>query len=369
MNMSKTLMAVTLATTMISTVPAFAQEKMIIGYADGPQSGVAKALLLPWIEGINTLSNGELEAQFHGGGSVVNFTTALSGLEGGLVDGTMVATLFYRKELPINTLLVDAGATLPNRLAATAALLEMVMYDCVECREELRQWNAIPVISYVGPSYNLACRDAITSQEDMKSKRVRAVGLVSRVVEEMGATPVNVAYGEMYESLQRGVIDCALVEAVFLREASLDEVVKYYMTVETTMNVVPTYISIRADWYNGLSESNKAAVIQSLPKAVANEIFQKEADNVEVLANAPDSVVVVDAPEWANEAVARAFDRIRVEAIETAVNSGVADAQGIADRFVALYDKWEADFADRTFTQPEFETFLAETFYANYKPE
>lgn len=368
MNLAKKLVALAMATTVISTGSVYAQTKMIFGYADGPQSSAASHLMIPYLDELEKRSNGEIDGEFHGGGSVVNFTTALSSLEGGMVDGTMVATLFYRKELPINTLLVDSGATLPNRLAATAALFEMVMFDCVECREELLQWNAIPVVSYVGPSYNLACREPITSADDMKNKRVRAVGLVSRVVEEMGATPVNVAFAEIYESLQRGVLDCALVEVPWLREASLSEVVKYYMKVETTVNVVPTYMSIRADWYNALSEENKLAVMQSWPAQVSNEYFMKTHDNVALLESAPDTIEIVDAPDWANEAVERAFVRINSEAVQTAVNSGVADAQGIADRFKALYDKWDAELAGTEFTQDEFTAFLNDNFYSKYKP-
>jgi TRAP-type transport system periplasmic protein len=62
------------------------------------------------------------------------------------------------------------------------------------------------------PAYNLLCNTPISSLEEAKGKRARAIGAVwSESAEALGMTTVSIAFNEAYEGLQRGVFDCMVL--------------------------------------------------------------------------------------------------------------------------------------------------------------
>lgn len=336
---------------------------MSFGYAEAANSDTVKDLIQPWLDGVEKYSDGTIGTEFLGGGSVVTFQTAIQSLEGGLVDATMVATLYFRKELPINTLLVDYGAAFNDRYAALAALTEMVLEQCPECSAEAEQVGARVVFPWVSEPYNLICREPVNSLEDMKGKRVRATGLMALVVEEMGATPSNITIAELYESLQRGVVDCALASTYWLDTLSLKEVTKQIIDVDTIINISPTFISVGGDFLEGLTDDQKAALSLAVPEALANSIFTDVQHRNDVISENAATITLTPAPDWATVAMERAAEKMRAEAIEIAKNSGVENAEEITARFGALYEKWQAEFAGKEINQEQLAQFLAERFY------
>ncbi len=55
------------------------------------------------------------------------------------------------------------------------------------------------------------CKPAITGLSDLKGKKVRILdGVMAKVMEKIGATPVTMAFGEVSQGLSLGTIDCAV---------------------------------------------------------------------------------------------------------------------------------------------------------------
>jgi TRAP-type C4-dicarboxylate transport system substrate-binding protein len=55
------------------------------------------------------------------------------------------------------------------------------------------------------------CKPAIASLSDLKGKKVRILdGVMAKVMEKVGATPVTMAFGEVSQGLALGTIDCAV---------------------------------------------------------------------------------------------------------------------------------------------------------------
>lgn len=60
----------------------------------------------------------------------------------------------------------------------------------------------------------VACTSPVTSLDDLAGKQIRTANLVnSGQIEALGATPVTVEYADVYESLQRGLVDCSMAGA------------------------------------------------------------------------------------------------------------------------------------------------------------
>src|SRR5436189_5954956 len=76
-------------------------------------------------------------------------------------------------------------------------------------QEEMRQQNLHPLFWHVLDPYYMICRTPVRTIADLKGKKVRSYGEdVPRLLQAVGAVPVNLLPAELYESLQKGTIDC-----------------------------------------------------------------------------------------------------------------------------------------------------------------
>jgi TRAP-type C4-dicarboxylate transport system substrate-binding protein len=78
------------------------------------------------------------------------------------------------------------------------------------------------------PAQVTFCRDKITGLDDLKGKKIRASGwTTSEFVTALGATGVTMSFSEVPQSLQRGVVDCAITGSLSGYSAGWGEVANY----------------------------------------------------------------------------------------------------------------------------------------------
>lgn len=349
------------------SAPAAAQVNLSFGYGHAETALWTTVFTRPWLDAASARIEGGLQYEVFTGGSVVTFASALEALSSGVVDSTMLSTQFFRSQLPANVLLVDIGGTFGNRLAAIAAMSEMIMHNCPECVAEDEQWSIVPIIVDSSGPYQLLCNRPINAASDMAGLRIRATGLAGRVIEEMGATPANVAFAEIFESLQRGVINCAAGDPAWLTAYSYRDVVTHVVEVNVTKNVIPHLISFNREFWDDLTPEAQAILIEEGQRAFVTRLWAEEGEFNDARADLERTISFTAPPDWMLEAVARANARIHTEAVQIAQNAGVANAQEIADRFLAIYARWEAELAGREVTAQEFTDILL-GITANYHP-
>lgn len=78
------------------------------------------------------------------------------------------------------------------------------------------------------PAQVTFCRDEISGLDDLKGKKIRASGwTTSEFVTALGATGVTMSFSEVPQSLQRGVVDCAITGSLSGYSAGWGEVANY----------------------------------------------------------------------------------------------------------------------------------------------
>lgn len=100
----------------------------------------------------------------------------------------------------------------------------------------------------------------IRKPEDLKGLKIRVSGAIAGdVIEALGATPVQMPAGEIYNSLQTGLIDGVVTGTSAVGDFKLDEVADSY-TYNVPLGQIAFYTIINANSYNSLSADAKAAV-------------------------------------------------------------------------------------------------------------
>ncbi|MCC0078490.1 MAG: TRAP transporter substrate-binding protein [Rhodobacter sp.] len=100
----------------------------------------------------------------------------------------------------------------------------------------------------------------IRTPADLAGLKIRVSGsAAAAAVEALGATPVQMPAGEIYNSLQTGLIDGVITGASAIGDFRLDEVANSY-TLGAPLGRISFYLVMNADRYNSLPEGERAAI-------------------------------------------------------------------------------------------------------------
>lgn len=178
-------------------------------------------------------SGGKLRIQVFAGGALGKPTELLKLVSEGGVQIATTASAYFPSQLP----LLAATNSLPlvfKDAEQAQRILPALYADSPGLQDELKRLNVHPVFWHSVDPYYMICRTPVRTLADMKGKKVRSYGDdVPRMLQAVGAVPVNLLPGDLYESLQKGTVDCtpySLGTAVSLK---LHEVAKYV----TFMNI------------------------------------------------------------------------------------------------------------------------------------
>jgi TRAP-type C4-dicarboxylate transport system substrate-binding protein len=193
-----------------------------------PQSYFYVEVVIPWMEAVNRDSAGTVDIK-HFGSSVLGnagnmYDAVLSGAADigwalqGAVPGKFVKSSII--ELPFGYEKGEIGAVAFWRLYAKGLISSD--YDEVK----LFGVTAWPAAGIQTKSKR------VQSLEDLKGIKLRVSGrLQADTVRTLGATPVNIAVDEIYQAIDKGVIDGAWASFTATKQFRLDEIVKHYLEV------------------------------------------------------------------------------------------------------------------------------------------
>lgn len=151
-------------------------------------------------------SGGRLVFEFNPGGSLLGATEAIDGVKDGLADIVWSATSFFSGRFPISEFINLSGNGITSARMATDVYQQMYE-EIPELQAEFTDWKVLAIHSCsYGPISTVGTK--IETAEDFKGLQIRTAGTVAaQYIEALGATPVSVPTGEVYESVSKGVFD------------------------------------------------------------------------------------------------------------------------------------------------------------------
>ena len=248
---------------------AFENQNLRWGHFAPAEWGAAQAEQL-MTEEIERLTDGAVKIRIFWSGAIGGFGELMELTQSGAVDiGSFVPTYHpsqWPMMGPINSLpLVWNDPVLAMELQAH--LIE----NNAAIQAELENNGVMPIALHGLPPYRLQCTSPVRTIADLEGKRIRTFGeWPPYIFEELGAIPVNIPLGEVYEALQRGSIDCGYnpnENAGFLR---LYEVAKYWSDINLGAIAGFTAFTSRENW-EAKSDELRAAFVEARATAEAFE--------------------------------------------------------------------------------------------------
>jgi TRAP-type C4-dicarboxylate transport system substrate-binding protein len=214
----------------LHAIPAFSQEKFELKLSHFlPTTHVFHTQFAEaWAKELEAKSAGRLTVRiFPGTSSLGNPANQLDQLKAGVVDIAIGLHSLPRGRFP-RTQIAEMPMLFENSYAASMSL--WTLYP-TKLRKDAG-YQGLRVLALYAPSAGLIhTRDKkVATMEDFKGMRIRSPSVpVNDMLTFLGATPVALPAGQVYENLQKGVIDGAVFPWDPVGAYKLAEITKYHL--------------------------------------------------------------------------------------------------------------------------------------------
>ncbi|MGO3344561.1 MAG: TRAP transporter substrate-binding protein [Marinomonas sp.] len=175
---------------------------------------------------IEAMSNGRIKVQVLYSGEGVGSTGIFGAVKSGLITMGAPFQSLNAGELPAG--LVEIG--LPGGTSDTAELTTLFHEKgwASILKKAYGAQGLVWLDPYIQPAVYVITKKEIKSIDDFKGLKIRAPGAYGKFLRNLGASPVSLAWGEIYTSLSTGVIDGSIgSNMIDHRDGNHEEVAKY----------------------------------------------------------------------------------------------------------------------------------------------
>ncbi|MCV2882987.1 TRAP transporter substrate-binding protein [Actibacterium sp. XHP0104] len=195
--------------TMLSAPAVLAQEQIKWRIQSHWTPGVEyyDSVYVEFARWVTEATDGEVQIEALQADTVAPTGEVLGALRRGLLDAAFIFPGYWIGKIPVAGHLNGNLATWDSHEEMQMFFYDMGALDIIrEAYAKFGIYQAGP-ISFAGIA--LYAKKPIETAEDFKGFKIRSTGTPARVFEKMGAAPVFIPGGELYQSLQTGVVDGA----------------------------------------------------------------------------------------------------------------------------------------------------------------
>jgi TRAP-type C4-dicarboxylate transport system substrate-binding protein len=115
------------------------------------------------------------------------------------------------------------------------------------------------------------CNQPIRTLDDLRGQRVRSfTPSMSALIEALGATPVSLAFPEVYPALQRGIANCGITSPTSANTGRWPEVTTHLLPLAVSGSVQAHLANL--NWWNRLNAQQQAGLTQEF-RRMENELW------------------------------------------------------------------------------------------------
>lgn len=207
---------------------AEARTKLKVSHYLPSVHGIHTDFIVPWTRQVAECTGGEVEFEvFPAGTQLGNVARQQEQVMAGVVDIAHGLHGIPRGRFP-RTSLIDMPFLTDDAGAATYALWQLLP-DVLA--EEYKGLKVLALHAHNGGLLHTS-KKKVETMEDLKGLRIRTPSpAVSDMLSFLGATPQGLPPGEVYENLQRGVLDGTVFPWDPVKSFGLNEVLNYHLDI------------------------------------------------------------------------------------------------------------------------------------------
>jgi TRAP-type C4-dicarboxylate transport system substrate-binding protein len=203
-----------------------------------PPTHIQSKLAEAWCKEVEKRTGGRVVVQYFPGQTLTKGPQVYDGVVQGMSDIGLCLFGYTRGRFPLMEV-VDLPLGYPNGKVATKVA------NAVAQKFKPKELNDTEVM-YLhahGPGLLHTKSKPVKKMEDLKGIKIRSHGTSLKVVKALGGTPVAMPMPELYQALQRGVVDGALYPVEVNKGWKMAEVVKY-LTLDYPVAYTSTFFVV-----------------------------------------------------------------------------------------------------------------------------
>lgn len=299
-----------------------------------------------WAEDIEEATDGRVTFEFFYQEGLLPGGETLQGVGDGRAEMGYIADSYYPAELPLTSV-----ASLPfhtHSLDAQGYAFAELYEENEEYRAEWEDQNVHVLTWQPVPPNVVAAKSEVSELDDLAGQQIRAIGYSSPAFEMAGMNPTALSQGEVYEALQRGVLDATSGGSLdILIDRDYQEVAPHFVEVNSG-NYAVTMNVINKDLWESMPEDIQQIITEASDEYMENYVeilSDHEEEACDALLEAGGSATILPESETADWE-AEAAPAVLEQWMNDTESSSGADPQGFYDEYIEALERYEAESAE-----------------------
>ncbi|MHA1566283.1 MAG: TRAP transporter substrate-binding protein [Alphaproteobacteria bacterium] len=335
------IVSLVLGVLLVVAGPAQAEKKITLKFATffPPSHRVVKELLIPWMKEVEKRSGGKVAFRFYAAGSTYgNIFKQYDQVVAGVVDVSVGLQGIPRGRFP-RTSIIELPFMVQSADASSRALWDVFP------KYLKAEYPKVKVLALFAHNAGLihTAKKQVRTLDDLKGLRIRTPGpVISAMLQHLGATPVGMPPGRVYESIEKGTIDGTVFPWDPLNAFKLYEVINY--SFDARIYVTPFYFVMNERRYRSLAPDIRKAIDQASGATLVAKIggIWNRADAVgKKLAMSRNNKITRIGPAVRAAMQKRLAPMAKVYLAKLKAKNGVANAEEIYNAMRAAVAKYE----------------------------
>ena len=317
----------------------------VLRYSDiGPPRGPRAEALMWWADELDKRTNGQVKINFFWSQSLVKGKETLKAVGSGLAETGTILGVYTPADLPIWNY---ANAPFGNKDAWVGMRTWWELRQTVpELQAEAEKKNVHILFNNTTGPVELLSRERITDVSGLSGKKVRSTGGWTQLMEGLGAVPVSIGFGELYQALDRGTVDATINYIPFVKSYKHYEVANF--VIELKMGQLLGYgAGINLRLWNSMPEELRKTIseVSDQYMDVYAEKYIKDSDQAKADLIAGIDGKTVEFIKFTDDELDKMKDKAGVFTVDwkEAMSKKGFDADGFIAKFEAIRAKYEKE--------------------------
>jgi len=309
--------------------------RLSLSFHDSSQA-IKTQFVQKWADEVKEATDGRVEITVYAGGTIASSTDALDAVKQRTCDMAVCFTSFFPGQFPLTEVVSLPMTGISNAVQATNVLWDLWDYSSA-LQEELDDYKVLML--YTNPNNIIGTTTPVYTADDMKGLKLRvSSGTPADMSIAWGATPMTISSSEIFQSLEKDVIQGYLIDYTGVNAWSLYEVTNYY--TEMPFYVAPWALLMNMDSWNELPEDLQEIINsmsgrdRSLDFAAVNE---QEANETREIARNEYGATIIEPTAEQLATFQPAADAYAADWV-TKYATGSFDAEDYVEKTLALAD-------------------------------
>lgn len=230
----------------------------------------AGAIPHEWSAEVEKATNGRIKIKGVYGGSLLSPTDTLEGVRGGIADLGVMVPAYWPGQLPVTSALsglLDLGLLGRLDLNGSGLLAHKLYEEYPAFSQEYRRLGIRPLLWLPTVPYRVITTFPVRTTDDLKGVKIRAFGTyLPKLLQAVGAVPVAVSAGELYTSLQTGVVKGAITDPLFMASSKIYEPARHILDLGprggTPTAIAAVFVAINEKGWEKIAPGDQRAILE-----------------------------------------------------------------------------------------------------------